>query len=469
MTRRHFTALCAAAIVFCAPTAGAFDLPGGDLPRAQQARIARALGGRDAYAREGFEFAVNDYLARLGRDIAPANRRLIFAVKDRAVNAFAYAGGVVGILEGMILFCRSESELLGIVAHEFAHLEQDHFRRMAAKNRVGAFAAVIGVVAGALVGGQGGTAIAAGARGYALSRQLAYSRDLEEEADAVGFNALVAAGINPDGLAAAFSRMPDRGREYLQTHPGAIRRSQYLRARLAAVDLPPRPPSVDFALLRARLEFARAGRKQTIRVASAQLAQAEAGSTAAAAARYALLVKEIETGAPTRENLEAMSALAPESVFAALAAADGWPLLGEDEKAAAALAAAAANRPDSAALAWRRMRLWLARGEAETAADFFAEIEADKSRVLTPPELRAGAAAAQALKKRARANLLLARAHYLDGKAAIAKKQIALARRYDRDAVTERALADLDFAIKTDTAARGGALPITKSETRSGN
>ena len=309
-----------------------FRFAGGDLPRAQQARIARALGGRDAYAREGFEFAVNDYLARLGRDIAPANRRLIFAVKDRAVNAFAYAGGVVGILEGMILFCRSESELLGIVAHEFAHLEQDHFRRMAAKNRVGAFAAVIGVVAGALVGGQGGTAIAAGARGYALSRQLAYSRDLEEEADAVGFNALVAAGINPDGLAAAFARMPDRGREYLQTHPGAIRRSQYLRARLAAVDLPPRPPSVDFALLRARLEFARAGRKQTIRAASAQLAQADAGSTAAAAARYALLVKEIEAGAPTRENLEAMSALAPESVFAALAAADGWPLLGEDEK-----------------------------------------------------------------------------------------------------------------------------------------
>ena len=446
-----------------------FRFAGGDLPRAQQARIARALGGRDAYAREGFEFAVNDYLARLGRDIAPDNRRLIFAVKDRAVNAFAYAGGVVGILEGMILFCRSESELLGIVAHEFAHLEQDHFRRMAAKNRVGAFAAVIGVVAGALVGGQGGAAIASGARGYALSRQLAYSRDLEEEADAVGFNALVAAGINPDGLAAAFARMPDRGREYLQTHPGAIRRSQYLRARLAAVDLPPRPPSVDFALLRARLEFARAGRKQTIRAASAQLAQADAGSTAAAAARYALLVKEIEGGrADARkfgsdERARARKRLRRAGRCRRLAA------VGRRRKGGRGFGGGGCDPPRQRGVGLAAHAALARARRGGNGGGFFRRDRSGQKPRFDSARIARGRGRAQALKKRARANLLLARAHYLDGKAAIAKKQIALARRYDRDAVTERALADLDFAIETDTAARGGALPITKSETRSGN
>jgi hypothetical protein len=73
--------------------------------------------------------------------------------------------------------------------------------------------------------------------------QLNFSRDVEREADRVGFQVMTAAGYAPDGMAAMFQRM-DRashlndygGYPYLRSHPLTVERIGEARARATALE-----------------------------------------------------------------------------------------------------------------------------------------------------------------------------------------------------------------------------------------
>ena len=76
---------------------------------------------------------VNGYIQSLGYRIASQSERqrafTFFVVDEPVINAFAAPGGYIGIYRGLILASESEGELASVLAHETAHVTQNHLAR----------------------------------------------------------------------------------------------------------------------------------------------------------------------------------------------------------------------------------------------------------------------------------------------------------------------------------------------------
>ena len=213
-----------------------------------------------------------DYLNALGFklvSVSPARYMdfEFFAVRDPMLNAFAFPGGFIGVHSGLVLGSANESELASVLAHEIGHVEQRHIARMLAKQREGSYIA-IGALLLALLAARSGSssnsdmvqaAIMAG-QAAAVQQQLNFSREAEREADRVGFQILLGAGFDPGGMASFFTRLQQGTRiyesaapEYLRTHPLTVGRLSDIQNRAREARARPRPDSLDFNLVRARL------------------------------------------------------------------------------------------------------------------------------------------------------------------------------------------------------------------------
>ena len=124
-------------------------------------------------------------------------------VNNEELNAFALPGGYIVIHSGLILTAESAEELLGVLAHEIAHvIEQHGIRNMVAS--AGTFA-VMAALLGDLSGISGAIATVA-----PLLINQSYSRDFEREADEIGYQLLVDANINPQGLTQFFDKILEK-------------------------------------------------------------------------------------------------------------------------------------------------------------------------------------------------------------------------------------------------------------------
>ncbi len=121
-------------------------------------------------------------------------------LNDASLNAFALPGGQVVIHSELILRADSAEELLGVLAHEIQHVEQQHGLR----NVIGASG--IYMIASAVFGDTSGLlALLSGAAPLLINQS--YSRRFETQADVEGFALLQKANINPVGLAIFFEKM----------------------------------------------------------------------------------------------------------------------------------------------------------------------------------------------------------------------------------------------------------------------
>ncbi len=167
-----------------------------------------------------------------------------FLVRDRSVNAFALPGGYVGIHLGMIALTDTADELASVMAHELTHITQRHIARSFANSKrqsmIGIAAMILGVLAASRAGsGDGINAAIVGSQAATAQGQLNFSRDVEREADRIGFAVFTGAGFAPGGMAAMFekldqaSRLNDSGGfPYLRTHPLTSERIGEARAKL---------------------------------------------------------------------------------------------------------------------------------------------------------------------------------------------------------------------------------------------
>jgi len=212
-----------------------------------------------------------DYLNALGYklvSVSPARYMdfEFFAVRDPMLNAFALPGGFIGVHSGLVLGAANESELASVLAHEIGHVEQRHIARMLAKQREGSFialGALLLALLAARAGSSGGDAAQAAVmagQAAAVQQQLNFSREAEREADRVGFQTLLGAGFDPAGMASFFTRLQQGTRiyesaapEYLRTHPLTVERLSDIQNRAREAHARPRPDSLDFQLVRARL------------------------------------------------------------------------------------------------------------------------------------------------------------------------------------------------------------------------
>ncbi len=158
----------------------------------------------------------------------------VVLMRDREINAFALPGGYMGINLGLIAVVGSRDELATVMGHELSHITQRHIARMLDKQSkqtpLMLAAMVLGAIAAAKSnsrsGGDLGQAMIAGTQALAMSSQLSFSRDMEREADRVGFGVMSQAGFAPQGAASMFeklqyaSRLSDNGSyPYLRSHP----------------------------------------------------------------------------------------------------------------------------------------------------------------------------------------------------------------------------------------------------------
>ena len=199
---------------------------------------------------------LNGWLQQVGTRLGassdqPRQAYTFFLLEDRQINAFATLGGYIGVNAGLVLAADREDEVAGVLAHEIAHVTQDHVLRgveRAQKDSIPILLAMLGAVAAAQAAGGNSSAEAseaAIASGMALmqQRQIDFTRTHEAEADRLGIQTLDRAGYDPEAMAGFFETLQEvvranrggderlRTPDYLQTHPVTLTRISEARQR----------------------------------------------------------------------------------------------------------------------------------------------------------------------------------------------------------------------------------------------
>lgn len=186
---------------------------------------------------------VDSWLQSVGSRLAsssdePDQPFTFFMLRDRQFNAFATLGGYIGTNAGLVLAAESEDEVASVLAHEVAHVTQEHVLRgaeRAQKDSIPILLAMLGAIAVAQSAGgnssdDGALAAVAIGQGLAAQRQIDYTRSNEAEADRLGLRTLSRSGYDPTAMARMFLRMQtvsrvnqggarERTPDYLRTHP----------------------------------------------------------------------------------------------------------------------------------------------------------------------------------------------------------------------------------------------------------
>jgi predicted Zn-dependent protease len=206
--------------------------------------------------------------ARLRGDLPPElDERFaweVMLVRNRAVNAFALPGGYMGIHLGLIAVVNSRDELASVLGHELSHVTQRHISRLLAKQgeqspwMIGAM--ILGMLA-ASKNADVGNALIIGGQAVAVQNQLNFSRDMEREADRVGFGVMTEAGFEAQGFVSMFDKLQQAARlndngayPYLRSHPLTTERIADMQSRLTlgASSVGRAEPPLDHAMITAR-------------------------------------------------------------------------------------------------------------------------------------------------------------------------------------------------------------------------
>jgi beta-barrel assembly-enhancing protease len=295
----------------------------------------------------------------IGPDLDDAFTFEAFLVRDRSVNAFALPGGFVGVHLGLIAMTGTPDELASVLAHELSHVTQRHIARgLASSSRqslVGVAAMLLGVLAAARASSpDAAQAAIVGGQAAMVQGQLNFSRDMEREADRIGWGVHQDAGFAPQGMASMFERLDAANRltdngayPYLRSHPLTVDRIGEARSRVLATpggEGPAPRTALDHLLMQARSRVLMDPAVQSLRRLQAQDAAGTSGAERVAAL-YGSALASLELREPARAQaaLDAALKLAPAaapaqgraSLVLGLAQAQAWLAAGQPARALA--------------------------------------------------------------------------------------------------------------------------------------
>ncbi len=161
----------------------------------------------------------------------------VIIINDRGFNAFVADGRRIFVNAGALMESRTPNEIIGVLAHESAHIAGGHLARireqLAAASTQSILAMILGV--GAMVAasrsgntdmGQAGMAMMQGPQAAIQNSLFAYIRAQEDQADRGGVKFLTATGQSAKGMYDTFKRLADQVLyqtrymdPYMQSHP----------------------------------------------------------------------------------------------------------------------------------------------------------------------------------------------------------------------------------------------------------
>ena len=274
--------LCMASAPLQAQAPAAHALPslgdGGDMPLGEERRLG------DSIAREIWrdpdlieDPILSDYIQSIWQPLIQAARQRgelsaeleerfawdLMLIRDKSVNAFALPGGYLGVHLGLIGVSSSRDELASVLAHELSHVTQRHIARLLSQQSKQSPLMMGAMVLGLLAASrnpQAANAMIVGGQAVAIQNQLNFSRDMEREADRVGYGVMTQAGFEPQGFVSLFEKLQQAARlndsggyPYLRSHPMTTERIADMQARQQLLTLAsPAPPRLAHQLLSAR-------------------------------------------------------------------------------------------------------------------------------------------------------------------------------------------------------------------------
>lgn len=189
--------------------------------------------------------------------------------RDREVNAFALPGGYMGVYLGLISIVSNRDELASVLGHELSHITQRHISRLMTHDGQQTPLLVGALILAALAASRSpdaASALVVGGQALTLQNQLKFSRDMEREADRVGYGVMTSAGFDGQGFVTMFDKLQQASRlndneayPYLRNHPLTTERIADMQARQqlkgAPTPLPKgqvQPIALDHAMIMAR-------------------------------------------------------------------------------------------------------------------------------------------------------------------------------------------------------------------------
>jgi len=164
--------------------------------------------------------------------VVPNGTEFKFYIAESAEpNAFALPGGHIVVNSGLLEIA-DDNQLVGVIAHETAHITQKHFSRKIISS-AGPF-----LICGIFLHSHSGLLNLLG-EGSGLMLTQGFSQEYESEADEVGWNYLVTANIDPRGMIGIFQKFKaDEEKQKnsgvpqaFQSHPALTKRIARLEAR----------------------------------------------------------------------------------------------------------------------------------------------------------------------------------------------------------------------------------------------
>lgn len=184
------------------------------------------------------------------------------------INAFAGPDANIGIFSGLIEASDNEAELASVLAHEIAHVTQNHLNRHQQKTKNSTVLVLASILAAIVVPDrQVSTAIVLSTQAGVAQRSVDWTREHETEADSIGIKILHKSGFSAKGMAGFFKKLlkfdTHQSLEFLRTHPLSINRVAQA-TKLAKQYQGGRINSFTYKVVKAKLQYAKNKNNQKI-------------------------------------------------------------------------------------------------------------------------------------------------------------------------------------------------------------
>lgn len=159
------------------------------------------------YQQDRLNNYVREIAEKLIKNSSSPEQKFTFTIIDSPdINAFATPGGYIYIYRGLLNYMNSEAQLAAVLAHEIAHITEDHASsQQRAQTGSNILAGIVTILTRSSEVGRASAL-------WGAATVKGYGRDMELEADRIGAEIMAASSYNPHAMMEMISLLKDHER-----------------------------------------------------------------------------------------------------------------------------------------------------------------------------------------------------------------------------------------------------------------